>query len=184
VNRNNEAKVGWKRRIIRELIRYWINVVYLGIFFAAFTWYRRLILAQYHITYLHYWISVLEALVLAKVILVGDALGLSRGFEDKPLIYPTLHKTVVFTLFVGVFGLLEHLIMGLFHGIGLKGGWAEFWGRGKDELLARCLVVFFVFIPFFAFRELGAALGEGKLKGLFFRRRAHLRSGPQGSKSE
>jgi hypothetical protein len=28
---------------------------------------------------------------LAKVVLIGDALGLSRGFENRPLIYPTLY---------------------------------------------------------------------------------------------
>jgi len=39
---------------------------------------------------------VLEALVLAKVILIGDVLRLGRRFEDKPLIVPTLYKTVVF----------------------------------------------------------------------------------------
>jgi len=46
-------------------------------------------LAEYQIAYLHYGVSVVEALVLAKVILIGEALRLGRGLEDKPLIVPT-----------------------------------------------------------------------------------------------
>jgi hypothetical protein len=33
-------------------------------------------------------------------------------------------------------------------------------------------VIFVAFVPFFAFRELGRVLGEGKIWALFFRRRA------------
>ena len=38
-----------------------------------------------------------------------------------------------------------------------------------------CLVIFVAFIPFFAFRELGRVLGEGKIRTLFFRKRDDLR---------
>ena len=76
---------------------------YLTLVFAAFTQYRRFLLAAHDITYTNYWVAVIEALILAKVIMIGDVLRLGRGLEQKPLIYPTLYKTVVFTLFVGVF---------------------------------------------------------------------------------
>src|SRR6185503_2982115 len=106
-------KAGRKQRIAHEMFGYWINFVYLAIFFAVFTWYRRLILAEYQITYLHYGTAVIEALIMAKVILLGDALRLGRKFEDKPLIFPALHKAVIFTLFMGLFTVLEHTIVGL-----------------------------------------------------------------------
>jgi len=76
-----------------------------------------LVLAEYQITYVRYGLSVLEALVLAKVILIGDVLRLGRRFEDKPLIVPTLYKTVVFTLWVAAFSFLEHTIEGLLRAI-------------------------------------------------------------------
>jgi hypothetical protein len=171
MNGATKEKPGLKQRISHELLEYWINFVYLAIFFAVFTWYRRLILAEYHIAYLHYWIAVFEALIMAKVILVGDALRLGRRFEDKPLIFPALYKAFVFSLFVGLFAVLEHAIGGLLHGKGLAGGFREFMNEGKDELLARCLLTFFAFIPFFAFKELGRVMGDGKLGALFFFRR-------------
>jgi hypothetical protein len=171
----NKAKAGWKQKIISEMIKYWLIVVYLACFFGLFTWYRRFILAEYQISYVNYGVSLLEALVLAKVILIGDVLRLGRGLEDRPLIVPTLHKAVVFSLWVGVFSVLEHTIGGLLRGQGLAGGFEELMSKGKYELLARCLVTFVAFIPFFAFKELDRVLGEDKMRTLFFRGRAAMR---------
>jgi hypothetical protein len=171
MNDASKEKASLKQRIAHEMLQYWINFVYLAIFFGAFAWYRRFILAEYHISYFHYGAALVEAFVLAKVILIGDALGLSRGYEDRPLIYATLRKALVFTLFVGFFAIVEHAILGLVHGKGVMGGLAELWNEGRDELVARCLVTFFAFIPFFAFRELALVLGEGKLRSLFFHRK-------------
>jgi len=153
-------------------MEYWVNFVYLACFFCAFTWYRRFILEQYHISYLHYGIGLIEALILAKVILVGDFLHLGRGLEERRLIVPTLYKTVMFTLFVGLFAVLEHMVGALLHGKGLAGGWQELAGLNKYELFARCLVTFFTFIPFFAFKELGRVIGAGKILELFFRKKS------------
>ena len=174
-----EAKCGLRRRLLRELIRYWINFAYLAVFLGVFAWYRRFILAEYRISYFNYGTAVIEALILAKVILLGDALGLSKGFDKQPLIYPTLYKAIVFSCFVGGFAIVEHIIGGMVHGKGVAGGLARLWSEGKYELLARCLVTFFTFIPFFAFRELETLLGEGKIRGLFFRKRAATDSAPQ-----
>ena len=153
------------------MAEYWINVVYLSLMFAAFTQYRRFVLAAHDITYTNYGVAVLEALILAKVVMMGDVLRLGRGLEQKPLVYPTLCKTGVFSLFVGAFTLIEHVIKGLWRGEGLTGGLVDLLGKGHHELLANSLVVFVAFIPFFAIRELGRVLGEGKLRTLFFQSR-------------
>ncbi len=160
-----------KKKIFHEMAEYWINVAYLTLVFAAFTQYRRFVLAAYDITYTNYGVALIEALILAKVIMIGAVFRLGRGLEQKPLIYPTLLKTVVFSLFVGVFTLIEHAIKGLWRGKGLAGGLVDLLGKGHHELLAGCLVTFVAFIPFFAFRELGRVLGEDKIRVLFFRRR-------------
>ena len=57
---------------------------------------------------IEYWIDF----VLAKVIMVGDILRLGRGLEQKPLIVPTLHRTVVFSVWVGLFSVLEATVPG------------------------------------------------------------------------
>jgi len=164
--------VGWKHKAYHELTEYWINVVYLTLFFGVFTWYRRFILAEYEIVYLHYGIAVIEALVLAKVIMIGDIVRLGRELDDKPLILPTLYKAAVFSMFVGLFKVLEHTIRGLLQGESLAGGMHDILSKDRNELLAYALIIFFTFIPFFAFKELGRVLGEGRIRHLFFRRRA------------
>jgi len=96
---------------------------------------------------------------------------LGRRFDEKPLLVPTLYKAVVFSLWVAVFSVLEHTIGGVLGGHGLAGGVAELMQKGKYELLARCLITFVAFIPFFAFKELGRVLGEDNMRTLFFRGR-------------
>ena len=169
-------ETGWKQKVAHEMIEYSMNFVYLTLLFGVFTWYRRLILAEYHISYVHYGFSLIEALVLAKVIMLGDILKLGRGLEGKPLIFPTLYQTVVFTVWVALFSVFEETVGGLLHGKGLAGGFSEILGRGTYELLARCMMVFFAFIPFFAFRETERVLGRGKVRELFFCKRADAES--------
>lgn len=162
--------VGWKHTLVHEMVEYYFNFVYLAFFLVAFTWYRRLILAEYDIQFLEYWMPLVEAAVLAKVIMVGDLLRLGRGLEHKPLILPTFYRAVMFSVWVGVFSILEKTIHGLLHGKGLTGGFEELASKGKYELLAQCLVMFGAFIPFFAFKELERVLGQDKLRGLFWGR--------------
>ena len=167
-----KAKAGWQQKAIDEFIEYWIVVAFLAWFFGVFAWYRRFVLAEYHITYTHYWVGLIEALVLAKLILIGDALRLGRKLEDKPLIVPTFWKAVVFSLLVAVFSVLEHTIEGLFRHRGVAGGLAELMSKGKYELLGQSLIMFSALVPFFGCKELERVLGEGQLLKLFFRGRA------------
>ncbi len=166
-----DKKKTLKDKIFHELTEYWINVCYLTLAFASFIWYRRIILAAHDINYTNYGFAVIEALILAKVIMIGDVFKLGRGLENKPLIYSTLYKTITFTLFVAVFTVLEHLIKGVWNGAGLMGGLSEFLGQGIHELFANSLVVFVAFFPFFGVQELGQVLGEDKIRTLFFGKR-------------
>jgi hypothetical protein len=170
----NEAPTrptGLKQKVVHEVIEYWINFAYVAFFLVAFTWYRRLVLAEYHILYTNYWFPLIEAAVLAKVIIIGDLLRLGRRLDQQPLIIPTLYRTVVFTLWIAVFNILEAIVRGLIHRQGFLGGIQELANKDWHEWLAGCVVAFVAFIPFFAFKQLGLVLGEDKLRPLFWRRR-------------
>ncbi len=75
----------------------------------------------YHISYLNYGISLIVALVLAKVIMLGSLLRFGRSLEHKPLIYSTLCKTVAFTLWVVLFTVVESAVRGFLNRKGLAG---------------------------------------------------------------
>jgi len=159
---------GWKRTIIHEVVEYWMNFAYLAFFLVAFLWYRRLILAEYDVYYTNYWFPLVQAAVLAKVIMVGDVLRLGQRLPQKPLIVSTVYRTVVFSAFVLVFYLLEATVRGLFRGEGMMGGFEEIASKGRYEVLAATIVIFVAFIPFFALKELDRALGGGKVRTLFW----------------
>ena len=111
-----------KERAAEELQVFGVTALYLWVFLGSFTVYRRLVLAETGVTYLHYGIALIEALIIAKVVLIGKMFGFTRRFEDKPLIVPVLHKSVLFGVFVLVFGVVEHLIEGWLRVQGLWGG--------------------------------------------------------------
>jgi hypothetical protein len=167
----NEKKAGLKEKFIREMKEMLAIFLYFALFFCTFTTYRRLVMHELGVSYFHYGFALLKALVLAKVVLLGQYARLSKIFDDRPLIVPTLYKVLVFGLFYLAFDVLEHFIEGVLHKEDLMDVFQKIIGAGRDELLARTLVVLLAFLPFFAFGETGRVLGEGRLRDLFLRKR-------------
>jgi len=159
-----------KERAIAELKAYWIIVLYLFLFLGALTTYRRLILAEFGVVYVHYGVALFEALVIAKVILIGRAFGFSRRFEDRALIIPVLFKSVLFGALVFLFGIVEHLVEGWFHKESLAAIFEKIVAIGAYELAARVLILIVAFVPFFSFWELGRVIGLRRLAALYFSR--------------
>jgi hypothetical protein len=153
---------------IEELKAYWVIVLYLAIFLGALTNYRRLVLAEFGIVYVHYGVAVIEALIIAKVILIGRAFGFSRWLEDRALFFPVLFKSVLFGAFVFLFGIVERLVEGLFHKESLATIFDKIASIGAYELSARILIVIVAFVPFFSFWELGRVIGMQRLAAMFF----------------
>ena len=165
------AETTLKGRAIEEFKAYWIIVLYLWVFLGCFTIYRRLILAETGTAYLHYGIALIEALVIAKVVLIGKMFRFSRRFDDEPLIVPVLYKSILFGVLVLLFGIVERIVEGWFHGEGLLGGLRTIGDLGVYELGARVLMLIVAFVPFFAFGEIGRVLGARKLGEMFFAKR-------------
>ena len=160
-----------RQKVARELKEMLVLFLYLAIFFGTFMTYRRLIMHELGVSYFHYGFALLKALVLAKVILLGQLTRLSRRLDERPLIVPTIYKVIVFALFAMAFDILEHAIGSVLHGKPMMDAIAEILSVGRYELLARVLVVLVAFLPLFAFREIGRILGEGRLYELFFKKR-------------
>jgi len=178
MNGADEHKAGIKKKIIHETRDMLLIFLYLALFFCSFTTYRKLVSDELGVSYFHYGFALVKALVLAKVIILGRYVRFARIVDDRPLIYPTLYKVVVFSLFTLAFDVLEHFIGGFIHGKDLAGVFQEIISAGRDEILARSLVVLFAFVPFFAFTEIGRVLGEGRLGALFLKTRATAKTDP------
>ena len=162
----------FKQRAAAELRLFSIVALYLAVLLGSFNFYRRLTYAELGIGYLAYGFKLVEALVLAKIILLGEALGLGRGSEHRPLAISVAVKTILFTILIIAFTILEHAVEALVHGEPWARAIMSFSDKGIDEMLARTLVLVIALIPFFAFLELSRALGPGKLATLFFSRQS------------
>ncbi|MGA7578116.1 MAG: hypothetical protein ACLQUW_10365 [Desulfobaccales bacterium] len=169
------SKERLEKKIKYEMKEFVMVFLYLAILIGSFNAYKWLLMAEYHVGYFVYGYTLFEALVLAKVIIVGESLGIGERFSNQPLIFSTLYKTLLFILFALAFGILEHLITGFLHG---KDVVEVFQGviRGRYEILSRILIMFVALIPFFAFGEAERALKEVNLFELFFRRREPVES--------
>jgi hypothetical protein len=168
---HDAAAAGLRERLIAELKAFWLIALYLWLFLGSFTVYRRLIAAEAGDAYLNYGIAVIEALVIAKVVMIGRMFGFSRRYEDKPLIVPVLYKSLLFGLLVLFFGLFEHLVKGWFHKQGVLGGLSDIGELSAYELGARVVMLIVALVPFFAFSEMSRVLGAQELNGMFFKGR-------------
>ena len=161
-----------KEKAAEELRIYWVVFAFLALMFGAFTIYRRLILSEVGISYAHYGAGLIKAAVIAKVILIGQALKLGRRFERHALIVVVLVKSALYGLLVAIFTVLERVIEGLARHESWPSIAHRLLSTGSTEILAQTLVMIVAFLPFFALWETGRVLGEGSLAELFLHRKA------------
>lgn len=160
----------FREKALEEFRLYWLIFVYLALMFGAFNTYRRLVLGESGISYGHYGAGLLEAAVIAKVILIGHALKLGHRVERHPLILTVIAKSLLFGLLVALVSILERILEGFLRGNTWPGIAHRLVINGPREVLARTLVMIISFIPFFALWEIARVLGPGKLYEMFFRR--------------
>jgi len=166
-----------KQKAVDELKKFWLIALYLSVFFMAFTFYRRLVLAEFGVTYLHYGVALVQALVIGKVVLIGRALGLGKRLNRGPLIVSIVLTSIVFAVLVIIFGLVEHVVEGLFHDetwLDIRHGLLE---SGVNELLSRVLMLVVAFVPFFSLVEIAEEIGWERLTAIFFARRDAAKQG-------
>jgi hypothetical protein len=159
------AAPGFKQRAARELKDYAVIAAYLAVLFCAITTYTALLLRKYDADTWNYSFAIVNALVIGKVILLGEMARLGRRVEARPLYQSVLLKAFLFGLLVFAFHITEEFVKRLIH--------REPAGTVRhhldyEELLARSIIVLCALIPLFAFRELGRVLGKEKFHVLLF----------------
>jgi hypothetical protein len=166
MNAENPEKATLKQKATHELREFAVISLYLAFFFCAVATYSLLLLNQFHISYFVYGTSLINALVIAKVILIGEYAHLGKKHESRPLFQFALYKAFLFSFLVLAFHIVEEAIKRRWHGENFA---TASHGIRINELLARSVVIFCAFLPLFAFRELRRVLGEEKFRSLFFR---------------
>jgi hypothetical protein len=173
MNTENAQGASLKQKAAHELVQFAAIFLYLAFFFCALATYSMLLLKEFNVSSFTYGFALINALVIAKVILIGEYARLGKKHEAKPLLLTAIYKAFLFTLLVLAFHVVEEVIRLLFHRENIA---TAFHDIRIDDLLGRSLVVFCTFIPLFAFRELQRVLGEDRFRALFFRGGAPAKS--------
>lgn len=161
----NSAHADLKQKAKHELREMLELSLYLAFFFCALAVYDMLLLNQYSIGYLNFGFALINALIITKVIMIGEYAKLGRKHENKPLLVSAVWKAFVFGLLVYAFHIIEEAIKRLIHGADLARAPREI---RFDQLAGRAIVVFCIFVPLFAFRELRRVMGEDEFRALVF----------------
>ena len=129
-----------------------------------------LILADYGGQVASFLIATTSALVVAKAVLVANAMPAIRRYDRAPLIRPILFKTVFYWAAVFIVRLLEHWIRYRFGGDYVFGGFvphvvATFsW----DRFIAIQLWIFVLFLIYVTASEFNRLFGQGELRRVLF----------------
>jgi hypothetical protein len=113
-----------------------------------------------------YGTALINALPVAKVILIGEYARLGKKRESKAPFQSELYKAFLISLLVFAFHIVEEAIKRRWHGENFA---TAYYGIRVNELLARSVVIFCAFLPLLEFRELRRVLGEDNFWSLFFR---------------
>jgi hypothetical protein len=138
---------------------------YLAVFFCVLAIYSMLLMNKFNISYFAYGAALINAVLVAKVILVGEAMHVGRRFEEKALLFSAMWKAFVFGWLVFALHLLEEMLKHLIH---KQSAAAAFSDIRLDDLLMRTIVIICAFVPLFLFRELRRVIGSENLRKLLF----------------
>jgi hypothetical protein len=146
---------------------FWI-FIYFWVLFGLFSVYRSLVLTERNLIY-HEGFAVINALLLAKVVLVAEFFQVANSLKHKPLVYPIVFKSAVFCAVLMCFYIIEEMLVGVWHGKTIAASFPEIGGEGWKGILVVGTILFVVLIPFFAYRELARVIGKDALHSLIFR---------------
>jgi hypothetical protein len=154
-----------KSRVAHEFRQLAILSAYLAVFFCVMATYSMLLMRRFDISYFAYGAALINAILVAKVILVGEAVHIGRRFEEKALLLSAIWKAFVFGWLVFVLHFLEEVLKHLIH---RQSAATAFRAIRLDDLLMRTIVIICAFVPLFLFRELRRAIGSENLRKVLF----------------
>jgi len=96
--------------IVHELKEAVYPTIFFLVAFHIMAFVKTLLLDAYSVTLASATIATVGAITVAKAILILDSLAIANKFSTKPLIYEVLWKTLLYTVLVIIFRILEELI--------------------------------------------------------------------------
>ena len=168
MNTLSVSKPSVRHRLVEEFTTLLVLTLYLYVCFGAVLLLKTSILREAGITYTAWGVAAIKAVVLAKFMMVGRAMGLGKRYQHLPLIWPTLHRAFLFLVLLLVLTTIEEIVVGLIHSRPPNDSLQHVVGPIFFEGLAVTFVMFLILVPYGAFASLADVMGEGKLARMFF----------------
>jgi hypothetical protein len=157
--------------------RFVIIFVYLWVLFGLFVINEKIVLNLRGIAFTPHGFAFLNALVLAKVMVITEDINLGRWFRRRPLIYPILFESLLLAmLFIGI-RVIERTIVGLAEGNTLAASIPSLGGGGLIGTVSVALILFMSLIPFFGIKYVGREIGPDRLRAILFGTGADIQRG-------
>jgi hypothetical protein len=164
-------KAPFREKAVEELREFIVLTAYLYVCFAAVIYFKAAVLQAHDVAYAHLGLAIVKAALCAKFMLMGSVFHMGERFKNLPLIVPTLHRSFVFLLLLGVLTFIEEIVVGAIHGRTVLDSISAIAGGTLQQMVATILIIFLILVPYFAFRSLGEIVGDKTLVQLFFERR-------------
>jgi hypothetical protein len=176
--KSHRAEIGRqvKTKAISEGKRFLIMFAYLWVMFGLFVLYESIVLAKHGINFEFHGFALINALVLAKIMLIAEDLHLGRGLKAGPLIYRVLFQSALFAIVLMTSKILEEILGGMLHGKAFSESISAFGAGDLQRIIYVTLIMCVALMPFFAYQEIGRAIGEDRLHALMFR--GKMETGP------
>lgn len=162
------SKPSIAQRAGHTLKQYAIIFAYLFVCFSAIVLHKTAVLRDVGVSFSPWGFAAVKAFILGKFMLIGHDIRLGERFTGRPLIYPTLYRSVVFLVFLLVLSAIEEAVVGALHGHTIAESISAVVGSRFFEILSSTLIMFLALLPYFAIRQLADVLGAGRLARLFF----------------
>ncbi len=157
-----------KHILMEELRSYLLSFFYFWVLLGTFTVHQDIALREHSIGFAPHGWALVNALVLAKVMVIVEKLRLGSRIVPHPLIYPIVIEAFILALLFIAIHVLEHVIGGMVAGATAAASIPLIGGGGFLGLALAALSAFIALIPFCGFRQLSHALGPGRLRSLLF----------------
>lgn len=157
-----------KDRAIEELRHFVVLFLYLWLIFGLFVLNQTVVARQHGLSFLPHGLALINALVLAKVMLVAENLELARWLRTRPALWTIVYESALCSVLFICFHIIEKFAIDLFRGIFTTAGMPAIAGGGWFGLLLVALILFVSLLPFFAFKNLVRAIGAKRMREILF----------------
>jgi hypothetical protein len=168
-----------KTRLTQELKRFLILFVYLWVLLGLFVLNQDLIERSAGNVFVFQGFAILNAVILAKVMLAAEYVDVARWLQRLPVAATIAFEAALCTALFMTVHVIERVLVGLFHGSTLAASIPSFGGGGLAGTVIVAAIMFVSLLPFFTFKHVARAIGSDRLRAILFQRRDPANPAPE-----